>query len=87
MDGKRITAEELQIEMGPDVKRLAEAIAEAINSAEAGRIIADSEEPVRDAHAVFRQQAYQRALALLQTKALQEDFSPSQDAAGGGVEE
>ncbi len=87
MVGKRITAEELQAELEPEVKALAEEIAEAINTAQAGRIIAESEEPVRDAHAVFRQKAYQRALDLLQKKALQEDFSPSQDPARGDVEE
>ena len=87
MDDKRITAEELQAELQPDVKALAEEIARAINTAEAGRIIADTEEPVRDAHAVFRQRAYQRALDLLQNKGLQEDFSPSQDPAAGEVEE
>ena len=80
MEDKRITAEELQAGLQADVKALAEKIADAINKAKAGRIIADSEEPVRDAHAVFRQKAYQLALDLLQKKALQEDFSPSQDS-------
>ena len=74
MDDPRITAEQLQAELQADVKVLAEQIAKAINAAEAGRIIADSEE-----HAEFRQKAYQRALDLLQNKALQEDFSPSAD--------
>jgi hypothetical protein len=87
MEDKRITAEQLQAELHADVKVLAEQIADAINKAKAGRIIADSEERVRDAHAVFRQKAYQRALDLLQNKALQEDFSPSQDPAAAEVEE
>jgi len=87
MEDKRITAEQLQAELQADVKVLAEQIADAINKAKAGRIIADSEERVRDAHAVFRQKAYQRALNLLQNKALQEDFSPSQDPAATEVEE
>ena len=87
MEDKRITAEELQAELQPELKALAEKIAQAINTARAGRIIADSEEPVRDAHAVFRQKAYQRALDLLQDKALQEDFSPSADPAGPEMEE
>ncbi len=88
MDSKRITAEELQVQLQADVKVLAEEVCEAINTAKAGRIIADSEEPVRDAHAVFRKKVYQRALDLLREKALQvedppwrEDFSPSQDPA------
>ena len=83
MEDKRITAEELQAELQGDLKVLAEKIAGAINSARLGRIIADSEEPVRDAHAVFRRKAYQRALDLLQKKALQEGFSPSEDSAAG----
>jgi len=87
MDDKRITAEEVQAQLQADVKELAERIAEAINRAQPGRIIADSEEPVRDAHAQFRQKAYQRALDLLQDKTLQEDFSPSQDSAAADVEE
>ena len=87
MDDQRITAEELEPELQADVKVLAERMAQAINRAKAGRIIDDSEEPVRDAHAEFRQQAYQRALDLLQDKALQEDFSPSQDPTEPDVEE
>ncbi len=87
MDDPRITAEELEGQLQADVKVLAERMAGAINGARAGRIIADSEEPVRDAHAEFRQMAYQRALDLLQDKALQEDFSPSQDPAKPDVEE
>ena len=87
MDEERITAEELEAELQADVKVLAGQIAQAINRAKAGRIIAESEEPVRDTHAEFRQKAYQRALDLLQDKALQEDFSPSQDPAKPDVEE
>jgi hypothetical protein len=87
MDDQRITAEELRAELQADVKMLTEKIAQAINAARAGRIIADSEEPVRDAHAEFRQKAYQRALNLLRDKASQEDFSPSQDPAKPDVEE
>ena len=87
MDDKRITAEELKAELQADLDVLAEQIAQAINRAKAGRIIADSEEPVRDAHAEFRQKAYQRALDLLHDKARQEGFSPSKDSAEADVEE
>ena len=87
MDDKWITAEELQTELQADVKVLAEQIAQAINGAKAGRIIADSEELVRDAHAVFRQKAYQRAIDLLQAKHLHEDFSPSAPRTPPPVEE
>jgi DnaJ-domain-containing protein 1 len=75
MDGKGITAEELKQAWREDFDRLAEEVAQAMNSAQPGRIIADSEEPVRDASAEFRQRVYERALGLLQEK--QKAFSPS----------
>lgn len=77
MEDKKVTADELVEALSGDIQRLAEELAEAMNSAQPGRIIADSEEPVRDAHAEFRQRAYQKALSLLQDK--QEAFSPSAD--------
>ena len=79
MDNKKITAEQLETVLQKDFKRLVEEVAEAMNSAQPGRIIADSEEPVRDASAVFREQLYQKAMDLLQDK--QEAFSPSEDGA------
>ena len=75
MEDKRVSAEELKQALAADFDRLAEEIAEAMNTARDGRIIADSEEPVRDASAVFRQRMFEKALDLLQNK--QEAFSPS----------
>jgi hypothetical protein len=75
MDNTRITAEELKAALAGDLDRLAEEMAAAMNEAKAGRIIADSEEPVRDACAKFRQKAFDHAVGLLQDK--QEAFSPS----------
>jgi len=75
MDNTKVTAEELKVALAGDIDRLAEKIAAAMNAAKAGHIIADSEEPVRDAHAEFRQKAFEQALRLLQDK--QEAFSPS----------
>lgn len=75
MEGKRVSAEELKRTLAADVERLAEQIAEAMNVAKDGHIIADTEEPVRQAHAVFRQSVYEKAIRLLQNK--QEAFSPS----------
>jgi hypothetical protein len=77
MVDQRITAEELLAELQEDLKALAEKMAAAMNAAKAGRIIADTEEPVRDAHAEFRQQAYQKAIDLLAKHAGQGAFSPS----------
>ena len=80
MDDGRITAGQLKAAMAADIDGLCEQVAEAMNQARAGRIIADSEEPVRDAHAVFRQRVYQKAVELLQAE--QESFSPSARRAG-----
>ena len=75
MEDKQVTPEELKQALAADIDRLAEELAQAMNAAREGHIIADSEEPVRDAHAEFRQRAYQKAVELLQAK--QESFSPS----------
>ena len=75
MEDKRITAEEILAEIDIDVKQMAQKVADAINSAEAGAIIDQSEEQVRDAHAEFRQRTYQKALSLLEEN--QRAFSPS----------
>jgi len=87
MDDRKITPEELKTAWAKDVDALAAKVAAAMNSAQPGNIIDDSEEPVRDASAEFRQRLYQKALDLLQDKHLQEDFSPSEDPAGSDVEE
>ena len=81
MEGKRVGAEELKKAWKADLERLAGEVAKAMNAAQAGRILADSEEPVRNANAEFRQRMYEKALGLLQEK--HEAFSPS----GEGAEE
>jgi hypothetical protein len=75
MEGKRVSVEELKRVLAADFDRLAEDVAEAMNAAQDGRIIADSEEPVRDASAEFRKRMFEKAISLLQEK--QEAFSPS----------
>jgi len=75
MEVKRITVEQLKQVLAADFERLVEQVAEAMNAAKEGHIIADTEELVRDAHGVFREQMYARAIRLLQSK--QEAFSPS----------
>jgi hypothetical protein len=87
MEDQRVRAEELERVLQADIRALAKKMTTAINRAKAGRIIAESEELVRDAHAAFRQQAYQRALDLLQNKGMQKAFSPSADSAASQVEE
>ena len=75
MDGKRVSVEELKQVMAADFDLLVQRVAEAMNAAKDGRIIADTEELVREAHAVFRRRLYEKALGLLQSR--QEAFSPS----------
>mgnify|MGYP006971720847 FL=1 len=87
MDDKKITPEELKAAWANDVDELAAKVAAAMNSAQPGNIINESEEPVRDASAEFRQRLYQKAVDLLQDKHLQEDFSPSEDPPGYDMEE
>jgi hypothetical protein len=77
MEDKKITAKELQLAMEQEFTEIVHEVVEAMNNAKPGSIIADSEEPVRDANAKFKQQIFQKALGLLQKK--QEAFSPSAD--------
>ena len=74
MEDKKIT-KELQLAMEQEITQMVQEVVGAMNNAKPGSIIADSEEPVRDANAKFKQQIFQKALSLLQKK--QEAFSPS----------
>jgi hypothetical protein len=75
MEGKQVGVAELKQALATDFDRLVEEMAVAMNAAKEGRIIADTEEVVRDAHAQFRERAYAQAIRLLQSQ--QEAFSPS----------
>jgi hypothetical protein len=75
MEGKRIDIEQLKQVMAADFEQLVQKVVEAMNAAQDGRIIADTEELVREANATFREQMYEKAIRLLQNK--QEAFSPS----------
>ena len=75
MEDKQVGVEELRQMWAGDFDQLVLKVAQAMNAAQAGRIIADTEEPVRQAHAVFRERAYEKAIRLLQDR--QEAFSPS----------
>ena len=84
MEEKRVTAEQILAEINVDVERMAQKMADAINNAQAGAIIDQSEEQVRDAHAEFRQKTYQKAISLLEKN--QQAFSPSRESAGTKME-
>ncbi len=75
MEGKQVSVEELKQALATDFDQLVAEVAQTMNGAQAGRIIADTEEPVHQATAVFRERAYEKALRLLQKR--QEAFSPS----------
>jgi len=75
MEDQRVSVEQLKQVMAADFERLVAQVAAAMNAAKEGHIIADTEELVRDATAVFREQMYARAIGLLQSQ--QEAFSPS----------
>lgn len=85
MEEKGITADEILAEIDVDLKQMAQTVADALNNAQPGAIINQSEEQVRDAHAVFRQRTYQKALSLLERK--QQAFSPSPDSARDTMEQ
>jgi len=84
MEEKRVTAEQILAEIGIDVKRMAQKVADAINNAKAGAIINQSEEYVRDAHAELRQKTYQKAISLLEKN--QQAFSPSAQSSEAKME-
>jgi hypothetical protein len=75
MESRAVNAEQLKQAMAADFERLVQEVAATMNAARDGSIIADTEERVRDAHAVFREQVYAKAVSLLQSR--QEAFSPS----------
>ena len=79
MDDK-ITARQLKEALGGDMDELIAQVVEAINEARPGKIIAESEEPVRDASAKFRQALYEKALEIRQQRS-ESAFSPSADRA------
>jgi hypothetical protein len=77
MEAKKITAQELRLALEQEFTEMFQEVVEAMNNAKAGSIIADSEEPVRDANSKFKQQLFQKAVSLLQKK--QEAFTPSSE--------
>jgi len=82
MEGK-ITGKDLMAALGADLEGLFEEVAKTMNQARAGKIIADSEEGVRDAAAEFRRRLYEKALELRQKQ--DGAFSPSAGAAAGSL--
>ena len=63
---ERLTASELKQAMRGEIDTLIEDVVKAVNEAPPGRIIAESEELVRQASGLFRQRLYERALQFRQ---------------------
>jgi len=68
-----ITKEQLKQALSGDFERLLNEVVEAVNQAQPGHIIDDSEEPVRDAAGEFRRMLFEKALEL---RSQREAFSP-----------
>jgi hypothetical protein len=83
---EKISTQQLEKALRGEFKILVAEVAEAVNQAQAGRIIADSEEVVRQATARFRQRVYQKALQLRQQQS-EPAFSPSAPRAPSDVGE
>lgn len=82
MDGTpRLDRERFLREMRSQVEAMLTKVADAVNNAAPGRVIADSEEPARDAFAEFREAAYQHALQM-RLEAAEAAFPPSAERGG-----
>jgi riboflavin biosynthesis pyrimidine reductase len=73
---EKISTQQLKKTLRGEFDGLINEVVEAVNQAQPGRIIVDSEERVRQASALFRQRLYERALQLRQ-KQSEPAFSPS----------
>jgi len=72
-------------QMRAELEILMEDVADAVDSAPAGRVIRDSEEPVRDLFAEFRQKAFEKAIQL-KVDAAEAAFPPSEQSGDGQAE-
>jgi hypothetical protein len=72
---EKVSTQQLEKALRGEFKTLIAEVVEAVNGARPGRIIPDSEEPVRQATALFRQRLFERALQLRQ-KQDEQAFSP-----------
>lgn len=78
----QITEAELRKAMECEMATLMKEVRDAMNNARDGAIIKDSEGPVREAVARFREKLYQKAAQIKADKAAKAAFSPSSHARG-----
>lgn len=76
---------ELRKAMEADMALLMQEVSTTMNAARDGALIADSEKPVLEAVARFRQKLYQKAVQLKADKAAEAAFSPSAQCAGNAA--
>ena len=79
---KKLTGEQLRAALAGELDELFDETAEALNQARPGKIIADSEEAVRDAAAEFRKRLFEKGLELRQRT--RRSFSPLRSRRGRG---
>jgi len=84
--GESISTQQLKEALGGDFDTLLQDVVDSVNQAQPGRIIADSEEPVRQATAEFRRRLYAKAVQLRQQQS-EPAFSPSGHRTGAPVGE
>ena len=74
-----IDAEKLKDLMLNEFEQCIADVTQAVNDGRAGSVIDDSEEPVRQVTARFRQQLFEKAIQM-KTDAAQAAFSPSEES-------
>jgi len=80
-----LSREKLMQELLVEAERTVNEVADAVDNAPAGRVIADSEEPARDALDRFRQVVYERVLQA-KVDAAEAAFPPSAQRSDGQEE-
>ncbi len=73
----KLSREEFIAQMRAEMEAMLAKVADAVNDAPPGRIIAGSEEPVRDLFAEFRERAFEKALQM-RLDAAEAAFPPSE---------
>ena len=73
-----IDAEKLKELLENEFEQCIADVTQAVNDGRAGSVIDDSEEPVRQAMGVFRQQVFEKAIQM-KINAAQAAFSPSEE--------
>lgn len=85
MELPRLDRKAYEEQMRAEVERALRAVADAVDGAQQGRVIRDSEEKARDALDRFRQVAYEKAIQM-KVNAAEAAFPPSEQRDNGKEE-